>query len=271
MISVVLATYNGQKYVKEQLLSIINQTIAPDEIIICDDCSTDNTLSIIDTVKAECSILIKIYKNAKNLGYIKNFRKAIELSKGDYVFLCDQDDIWEKNKIQIIISQMQAHDSLLCCTGCQFIDKFGVNIDKIPTNLNIKGYSNWSNRVSFVSFKTIIWGNKFPGCTYCCKRELCDVFLKINSDLMPHDYQLLLLASNFNKAIYIDTPLTKYRLHDTQTIGITNKRNSNSHYLLSRNYTFLLDANKHIKIHHLIYAFFVCFFRLPFFLDLIRR
>ena len=99
-ISVALCTYNGEKFLKEQLDSILNQTIAVDEIIICDDKSTDTTLSILRDYKKKYPTIISIYENENTLKSVKNFEKAISLCTGDIIFLSDQDDIWVDIKVE---------------------------------------------------------------------------------------------------------------------------------------------------------------------------
>jgi glycosyltransferase involved in cell wall biosynthesis len=100
MISVAMCTYNGSKHIKEQLESIIYQTRKPDEIIICDDCSSDNTVEIAQNLLSVSTIKSTIIRNEINLGFRKNFEKAIGLCHGDIVFLSDQDDVWLPEKIE---------------------------------------------------------------------------------------------------------------------------------------------------------------------------
>ena len=103
-ISVVMATFNGEKFILELLESIAGQTHKVDEIIVCDDCSTDNTIKILDAFKFKHNYLnIRIIVNRHRLGVSKNFSKAIKLSKGDLVFLADQDDIWHNDKVQTML------------------------------------------------------------------------------------------------------------------------------------------------------------------------
>ena len=99
MISIALCTYNGESYIVELLLSIINQTLQPDEIIICDDKSTDNTVKKTKLILDGWSGNYRLIVNESNLGYKKNFQKAISLCSGDIIFLCDQDDVWDTTKI----------------------------------------------------------------------------------------------------------------------------------------------------------------------------
>ena len=92
--SIALATYNGERYLQEQLNSFLHQTRLPDEIIACDDCSTDRTMDILESFAISALFAVYIYRNAINLGYTKNFERAISLCSGDVIFLSDQDDVW---------------------------------------------------------------------------------------------------------------------------------------------------------------------------------
>src|SRR5690554_2119128 len=105
MISVCMATYNGGRYIEEQLNSILSQLGPDDEVIICDDCSTDNT---VEKATAIGDSRIKIFRNEKNLGYIRNFEKSVVLANGDYIFLSDQDDIWPSGRIALMLSAMKS-------------------------------------------------------------------------------------------------------------------------------------------------------------------
>lgn len=98
MNSVAMCTYNGEKYIKEQLESIIHQTLPPDEIIICDDGSNDHTISAIKETMRVWRGSWMLVQNEKNLGYKKNFQKAISLCQGDIIYLSDQDDVWDLHK-----------------------------------------------------------------------------------------------------------------------------------------------------------------------------
>ena len=113
MISVVMATFNGGKYLQEQLKSILEQSLEPDEIIICDDCSTDNTADVIRSMKKMSKIPIHFWNNKEHLGYGQNFRQAINRASGDIIFLCDQDDVWVKNKIELCMDIFNKQKNVL--------------------------------------------------------------------------------------------------------------------------------------------------------------
>src|SRR3989339_673267 len=98
-ISIAMCTYNGEKYIEQQLNSFLTQTILPNELVICDDCSKDKTIEILQEFSKKAKFPVRIYLNEKNLGSTKNFEKAIGLSKGDIIFCSDQDDVWHNQKI----------------------------------------------------------------------------------------------------------------------------------------------------------------------------
>ena len=132
MISVAVTTYNGEKYIEEQLQSICEQTLSVDEIIIVDDCSTDNTVDIVENfILRNEEKRIHLLVNKKNLGYTKNFYKAISMTHGDYIFLSDQDDIWKTNKVERMIDVMRTTDSDILCSAFDIIDEKGVITKKV--------------------------------------------------------------------------------------------------------------------------------------------
>ena len=103
MISIAMTTFNGESFLKDQLESISNQTYLPDELIISDDCSSDNTIKIIENFIDRAPYEIRLIKNIKNNGFTKNFEIALNACQGDIIFLADQDDYWYENKISEIV------------------------------------------------------------------------------------------------------------------------------------------------------------------------
>lgn len=128
--SVALCTYNGAKYIYEQLKSIVEQIQLPDELVICDDASTDETVDIINKFKENCNIKIKLYINKQNLGFRKNFEKCISLCSNDIIFLCDQDDIWLPDKVKIFMQAFESDSNLVYAfSDAYVVDEFD-NIKK---------------------------------------------------------------------------------------------------------------------------------------------
>ena len=127
MISIALATYNGSKFIREQLDSILTQSMDDFEIIICDDCSTDNTMEILQEYCSKDE-RIHIYKNSANVGFKNNFEHILSLCNGEYIAFCDQDDVWEANHLEILYNNIGNND----CIGANslIIDEKGVSQNK---------------------------------------------------------------------------------------------------------------------------------------------
>ena len=143
-IEVALASFNGEKYIKDQLLSIFNQTMKVDQVVICDDNSNDKTLIIIKEF-IEKGYPIKLYQNEKKLGYSLNFMKCIKLCNGQYIFLSDQDDIWDINKVKKMMRFIKKFPNYLCWIHDCSITDSEMNI-KINSKLkNIQRYGFMEN------------------------------------------------------------------------------------------------------------------------------
>lgn len=205
LISVAMATYNGEKYLKEQLDSIFNQTYKNIEVIICDDCSNDKTVEILEEYRKKSNL--KYFINKTNLGFKRNFEKAISLCNGSYISLADQDDIWLENKIEVLLKNI--NDFSLIHSACSLID----NNSKIISPL-------WRKEDNFqYSFTKLIFGNTITGCTVLFKKELLKDSLPIPSQEKYHDWWLALMASKQNGIVYCDEVLVQYRQHSEQDTG----------------------------------------------------
>ena len=218
MISIAMATYNGEKFIEKQLKSILDQTLQVDEMIICDDCSSDNTVEIIKNFIEVNSISNwRLIVNEKSLGCSRNFFKAVEQCKGDLIFLADQDDIWENNKIEIMTDIMNERPDIyvLNCMN-SFIDA-NDNFMDIPQDRsgNILKSSLY-NRPK----KTYTW----RGCCMVFRRELNGYIEKIydaEARLTYYDAYIALIAMALNGFYILDSNLVRYRLHGTNTCGTT--------------------------------------------------
>lgn len=216
--SVALCTYNGEKYLREQLDSIINQTVPVDEIVVCDDGSTDTTLAILEEYRMKHPGIFKIHINNQNLGYVKNFEQAINLCKGDIILLSDQDDVWEKNKVEVVSQNFKTNKK---------INVISHNIAILRDNELIHT-SFWcedgfnTNSTNEELLKYILFNkNVFPGMSMALTKDAKAKFFplkKINSTII-HDYEIVIRACHDNSFVMIPEMLTKYRLHDNQSIG----------------------------------------------------
>ena len=222
MISVAIATYNGQEFIKEQLLSILNQTMPVDEIVICDDQSSDDTVRIIQELLCD---KIYLYQNEKNLGYKLNFKKALSYCKGDYIFLCDQDDIWKPNKVQTMIEIMQNHPEIKALASTyDLIDELGnekqIDINRNYSNKNMYKCKVKDNALVKVPFERLIVENSFQGCALCLRKQVNEKFQRCFSDDFHHDWLINILASEQNGMYFLNIPLFHYRIHSKNTIGL---------------------------------------------------
>ncbi len=189
MISLVLATYNGEKHIIDQLESIMNQSLQPDEVIIRDDCSTDATQNIIFEFIEKNKLKWKFVLGEKNLGWRGNFYYAIKEAAGDLVFLCDQDDIWYPEKIESMVLAIESHPEIMLLASGYHSIYFG-NVKKI----NLPGDSGNDGSIEKVPFDKHCLSITYPGCTYCFRKSLKDEYIKYGSPKMAHDAQLWCLA-----------------------------------------------------------------------------
>ncbi len=206
LISIALCTYNGEKYLAQQLDSIIAQTYKDLEIIIVDDCSTDATVSIIKRY-TEADDRIKFYKNEHNLGYNKNFERAISLTTGDYISISDQDDIWELNKIEVLFENIG--NNWLVFSNSKFIDESGKESNDVLNNFSVKGKD----------YRIILFNNYAAGHAMLFKREFMDKFLPFPEKGF-YDWWMAFMALYHHKIAYVDQVLTKYRKHSASVMQI---------------------------------------------------
>ncbi|HEK20317.1 glycosyltransferase family 2 protein [Mucilaginibacter sp.] len=200
LISVALCTYNGEKYIEAQLNSLIHQTYKNLEIIIVDDGSTDDTARLIQQMAANDG-RIKFYRNEQNLGFNQNFQKAIGLTTGEYIAICDQDDIWAENKIEIL--HQHIGDNWLIFSNSSCIDEQDKTLE-----WNILRDFNFGSR----NYKSILLHNWVTGHTSLFKREFLDYLLPIPPDGY-YDWWMGFVALYHNKITYLDQVLTRYRIH----------------------------------------------------------
>lgn len=214
-ISVGMTTYNSAKYVREQLESILNQTVLPDEIVICDDHSTDNTVQVLHGVLGNVeNISVRIVENERNLGCIKNFEKCFNLCTGDIIISCDADDVWFPNKIERIQEVFLNNQIILAYHDAIVVDADGREIRK---SLNAEWDTvDLSADRDLATLRAIRREGAPYGMTMAFKREL----LKYSGPFaLGHDGWLY-LAAILNGDIYrIPEPLAYYRRHGANTSG----------------------------------------------------
>lgn len=197
-VSICIATYNGENYIKEQLDSIIAQISLDDEIIISDDCSTDKTISIIKSYNDD---RIKIYYNNGVKGPTYNFENALICSLGKFIMFSDQDDIWEPNKISVILNLLESFDLIL--HDASLIDYKGKLLNQSYFSLNNSKKGIFKNIVK----------NSYLGCCMAFRRDVLVKATPFPSNLIAHDIWIGIIAELHHNVKHSNASLIKYRKH----------------------------------------------------------
>lgn len=224
-ISIALATYNGARYISDLLDSLLKQTRTPDEIIVVDDMSTDGTIEILNAYALKFS-LIKVFQNKTNLGVNRNFEKAISLCKGDYIFICDQDDIWLSNniekKIETILKMPHDEPNLVVGHTSTVNQQLQKMFSVVPSKDSQDPYE--------------IWPNSYQGTTMCFNKNLW-YYLKNwpkNFKEYPYDCYIKNIAFLYGNIYAISNPLILYRIHNGNTSSPSTKYRGNKWNLFRR-------------------------------------
>ncbi len=201
MISVCIATYNGEKYIEKQLKSILKQINKNDEIIISDDNSTDDTIKTIQNLEDN---RIKIYLNMGKKGFVPNFENALKQAKGDYIFLADQDDEWMDNKVEITMNYLKTYDFVV--SDCITVNQENEIID--------------SSRFKTFKIKKGFWNlmikTRYLGCCMAFNKKILDVIIPFPKryDLVEHDLWIAAIAEKYFKVGLINERLVLYKRHE---------------------------------------------------------
>ena len=212
LVSIALCVYNGERFLQEQLDTLVNQTYPNIEIVVVDDCSSDSSLEIIKEFASRYSFL-KVIRNDVNLGYVKNFEKALSLCEGEFIALADQDDIWDHDKIRVQTEAIEDH--LLIYHDSQFMDESGKDLDKKMSDV-INLYSGSQPEV-------LLFFNCVSGHTCFFRRSLLGEVLPFPTGHF-HDHWIAYVATNLGSIHFIPTCMVRYRQHKTSSTDILNKR-----------------------------------------------
>ena len=207
LVSIAMATYNGAKYLEEQLDSIYMQTYKNFELIVVDDLSTDDTVLILEKYKKKFGL--KYFINDANLGVTKNFEKAILKCNGEYIALVDQDDIWLQNKLEVLYENIG--NSSLIYSNAGIINGNGEIQNKTTRDIySLYGLDSQTKDI----YNYIVLNSFILGCSTMFKRELLSTLVPIYETTRNHDWWLTMCAHNTNGIKYIDEVLFHYRHHE---------------------------------------------------------
>ncbi len=241
LIDILLATYNGECYLDEQIQSLLSQTYSHWRLLIRDDGSTDNTPAIIHSYAEKYPNKIIVIKNsARNLGACGNFGALLEHATGDYVMFCDQDDVWLQRKIESTLRKMM-----------ELVDQYGNNIpllvftdmQVVDKDLNIIADSYWKYQAfapeSGNDFSRMLVSNVIIGCTSMMNRKLWDLAVPLSGVMLMHDWWAGLVSVALGKNGFIDEPTVLYRQHVLNVVGATWKMSFSD--IINK----LMDVKKH--------------------------
>jgi glycosyltransferase involved in cell wall biosynthesis len=201
-ISVCMATYNGEKYVREQLDSILKQLGKDDEVVVVDDASTDGTLKVVADIQ---DTRIRMTRQSQNRGVIKTFAHAIQQSRGDILFLADQDDIWCEDKVRKVEAFFASHpDVTLVLSDYKVIDGSG----------NISDSSRRASRRFRPGVFYNILQNRYHGCAMAFRRSILEYCLPFPDDIPMHDLWIGIVNDLIGRTGYLGEALVFYRRHD---------------------------------------------------------
>jgi glycosyltransferase involved in cell wall biosynthesis len=207
-ISVAVATFNGEKYIKDQITSILSQLDENAEIIVSDDGSTDKTIEILYSFN---DVRIKVFSNSEKKGPIFNFENALKKTSGDIIFLSDQDDIWLPGKINTIKKYLVEYD--LVVSDCKVVDE----------DLHVLHDSMYSIRNSGKGLYKNLISNTYLGCCMAFNKKLLELSLPFPKKIPMHDIWLGFIADIFFSPVFIPDKLVMYRRHTQNATSTASK------------------------------------------------
>lgn len=206
-VTVCMATYNGAKYISEQIESILPQLSSNDELIIVDDCSTDTTVEILKKIN---DARLRISINDRNRSHVYSFSKAISLASNDIIFMSDQDDIWLEGRVNLMKSALSTSNSLLVSSNSSFVGKNGKEIDFTMDGVKAEdSFKYITNIMDIFAGKT-----NYYGCAMAFHRKLLDVILPVPAYVESHDLWIAMAANILKSNVHINAHTLQRRVHD---------------------------------------------------------
>jgi len=221
-ISVALCTFNGARYLSEQLESIANQTQRPTELVVCDDGSQDETLALLDNFREQIEFPVRIYRNETNLGSTKNFERAVRLCRGEFIALCDQDDWWSPTKLETMVAVLLESEA-----GGVFSDGLLMDGESRLTGQSLWGANRFSGGRSGLhgisdrdeAISTLLKCNVVTGAAFVFRSSLREQMLPFPKEWV-HDGWMAWMLVLHSRLCAVAEPLIRYRLHRSQQVGL---------------------------------------------------
>lgn len=221
--SIAMTAHNSGSYLLEQLDSLKNQTRPADEVIIVDDASTDGTPGRIQDYISENNLDWKLVCSSNGLGYIKAFQKAISLCTHNVIFLCDHDDHWHEDKVEMMMQVFESNPEVsgLACSWQTMDEQSRITS---PRHQNLLDFPV-EKRLTHLHYRDLSIGNIGMGCSMAFTRDICQQYLENYPDLqLPHDYALAAISVLHGGLYFLNTTLLTYRVHSSNTLGFKGKR-----------------------------------------------
>ena len=233
--SVVIATYNGSRFIEDQLTSILHQTVLPSEIVVSDDGSTDSTVEVVRSIYQQNKDLPIDFKlvinNSGSHGVQKNFQNAVINSTGDYIFFCDQDDVWLPNKIERLVSVLDRCEEQVIIHNAQVIQETAEGSFQLIDRYLMGPYPFGSDGLFKIDGPSQVWFAFYTcaiqGMCMCAKRNYLLKIMPFSNGLY-HDYWTLFCAAADNSLLAVADVLAYYRIHKNNTAGISELRKKRS-------------------------------------------
>lgn len=221
-ISVAMTTFQGERHVREQLESILHQSRTPDEIVVSDDASTDNTWRIVTQLAKRSGVPIRLHRQERNVGLRINVEAAIGATSGTVIVLADQDDIWEEDKVETLAAAFDDADVMLWFSDAALIDDTGVLTGRTAWEAIHFPTEERERVVAGTGLRRLLYGMTVTGSTMAFRRDLTTLALPLptaldgSDHLYLHDGWLAVLADLRGRIVVEDSPLTRYRQHAGQ-------------------------------------------------------
>jgi glycosyltransferase involved in cell wall biosynthesis len=266
-ISVVMTSYNGEKYIRKQIESLLQQRLLPKQIVICDDKSTDGTRSILNEYLA--NDLFHIVFNEEQYGVVKNFQRGCAVvPPGNHVAFCDQDDIWEPQKLERLADEMQLVDDGV--TPALIYSDLSV----IDREDNLVSRSFWERQqinVDDISFEVLFFGNAITGCTIFANHAMVREFLAMNAKGCLHDEWMALIGYSFGKVRMVREQLVRYRQHESNITYSESYRGPGTFNIISREFAYLTGKIRFLPHQFLLAKQFLASYKMKLNPDQRRR
>lgn len=222
-ISIALCTYNGARFLEAQLSSLAQQSVKPNELVVCDDGSIDETIEILEAFAAHAPFKVRIFRNPENLGYVKNFEKTISACQCDLIFMCDQDDVWHPQKLERCLAVFDENPSV----GMVLHDFTWIDHDGAVCTGHVEAYGD--ERVGAAGLPKLfrqssieVFMRPYPRAWCGCMMAFRGEFVGLIVPIFPgkgHDDWILKLLGPITHVWFLTDKLVDYRIHGQNANG----------------------------------------------------